>query len=85
MTTIAVKINMNNKIAVEIKREDTRISAEQLPAAEILTEAVEESGEDQSGTAAVVTPTKMYSYNILSKFMSAIQETNMGATAEIAC
>ena len=57
----------------------------QLPAAELLTEAVEESGEDHSGTAPVVTPTNMYIYNISSRFMSAVQETNMGATAEIAC
>ena len=80
MTDIAVKLNVNNKIVVEIKREGTRISVEQL-----LTEAVEESGGDHSGTVTVVTPRNMYIYNISSKFMSAVQETNMGATAEIAC
>ena len=85
MTTIAMKINVNNKIAVEIKREETKISAGQLPAAEPLTEAVEESGEDHSGTVTVVTPRNMYIFNISSKFMSAVQETNVGATAEIAC
>ena len=42
MTTIAVKIKVNSKIAVETKREDTRIPGEQLPAAELLTEAIEE-------------------------------------------
>ena len=81
-----MKLNVKSKIVVEIKREETRISVEQLLTAEqLLTEAVEESGGDHSGTAAVVTPRNMYIYNISSKFMSAVQETNMGATAEIAC
>ena len=85
MTTIAVKINVNSKIAVETKREDTRIPGEQLPAAELLTEAMEESGEDCSDTVTLVTPRNVFIYNIPSKFMSAVDETNMGATAEIVC
>ena len=36
-TRIAVKINVNNKIAVEIKNEEDRIPAEQLPVTELLT------------------------------------------------
>ena len=40
-TRIAVNINMNNKIAIEIKNKKDRIPAEQLPATELLTEAVE--------------------------------------------
>ena len=79
MTTIAVKINVNSKIAVETKREETRIPGEQL------TEAVEESGEDSSDTVILVTPRNVFIYNIPSKFMSAVDETNMGATAEIVC
>ena len=85
MTTVAVKINVNNKIAVETTREGTRIPTEQLPAVELLTEAVEESGDDCNGTVTLVTPRNVFIYNIPNKFMSAVEETNMGASAEIVC
>ena len=82
MTAITVKINVNSyNIFREVRREGT---SHPTPAG-ILTEAVQESGEDRSGTVTVVTPRSIYVYHLPSKFATAVQEVNMGASAELVC
>ena len=82
MTAITVKINENSyNIVREVRREGTSCPA---PAG-ILTEAIQESGEDHSGTVTVVTPRNIYVYHRPSKFITAVQEVNFYASAEIVC
>lgn len=82
MTAITVKINVNSyNIVREVRREGT---SRPTPAG-ILTEAVQESGEDHSGTVTVVTPRKMHIYHRPSKFTTAVQEVNFYASSELVC
>ena len=74
-----VKIQVNSRIDIATEREDTFSS--RTPA-ELLAEAVEESGEDQNDTIRLVTPTKDYVYLIPSKFIKPVKETNINASAE---
>ena len=77
MTTIKV----SSKIVTEAKREVTTCPVSAVK----LTNTVEESGEDCSGTVTVVTPRRIRVYQLPSKFPTAVQEVNFYASAELVC
>ena len=83
MAAIIERVKVSSKIIVGIEREDT--SSLRTPAELLVTEAVEESGEDQSSTVTVVTPRNEYVYHLPSKFIRPIQEANIVASAELVC
>ena len=82
MAAIIEKVKVSSEIIVGIEREE--IFSPKIPA-ELLVAAVEESGEDQSGTVTVVTPRKDHVYHLPSKFIRPVQEINMAASAELVC
>lgn len=73
----------------QVNSEDNRGLGQPSPgrrpsaAVEVLTKAVEESGEDQSPTIAVVTPRG--TYYVYSITRRAIQETNSSASGDLVC
>ena len=79
MTTISV----SSRTVIEAKREDTTCPT--CTSAGKLTNAVEESGEDHSGTVTVVTPKRIHVYQLPNKFPTAVQEMDFYASAELVC
>ena len=80
MAAIAVKVNIISKIVADTKRESM---SSPRTTVELLVEAVEESGQDQSDSVTVVTPRSVHIYHLPSKFKTAIQESDTGASAEL--
>jgi hypothetical protein len=79
MTTIKV----TRQIVIELGREGT--TSHCATSAGIFSKAVQESGEDGSGTVTVVTPTRIHVYHRPSKFPAAVQEVNAHASTELVC
>ena len=66
---------------IEAKREGTTYPT----SAGKLTNAVEESREDHSGTVTVVTPRRIHVYQLPNKLPTAVQEIDFYASAELVC